>query len=94
MHREPMQVGQEVTILGVSISSALKHTSPCKAAYKKANTLLRFVARNFEYKEQEVTLSLYSSLVKRTLNMLLIPGLLITRKTLNRLTGPLRGFHD
>ena len=64
MQGKPLQVVQEESDLGVTISSDLKHTRHCKTACKKANTMLGFIARNFEYKTPEVMLSLYNSMVR------------------------------
>ncbi len=50
MGGEPLQTVQEEKDLGVTISADLKHTKHCKPACKKANTMLGFIARNFEYK--------------------------------------------
>ncbi len=35
-----------------------------RSASKRANTMLGFIARNIEYKTQEVMLSLYNSMVR------------------------------
>ncbi len=43
--------------LGVTVSCDLKHTKQCKSAYEKANTMLGFIARNFEYKTPGVMLT-------------------------------------
>ena len=64
MQGKPLQAVQEESDLGVTISSDLKHTKHCKAACKKANTMLGFIARNFEYKTPEVVLTLYNSMVR------------------------------
>ncbi len=50
MDGEPIQTVQKEKDLWVTISSDLKHTKHCKSACKKANTMLGFIARNFEYK--------------------------------------------
>ncbi len=55
---------QEKKDIGVTISSDLKHTKHCKSAYKKVNTMLGFIARNFEYKTPGVMLTLYISLIR------------------------------
>ncbi|XP_050725194.1 uncharacterized protein LOC127002931 [Eriocheir sinensis] len=55
---------QEEKDLGVTISSDLKHANHCKKAYNKANTMLGFIARNFECKTPDVMLSLYNSMVR------------------------------
>lgn len=64
MGGEPLHVVQEERDLGVTISSDLKQIKHCKSACKKANTMLGFISRNFEYKTPGVMLSLYNSLVR------------------------------
>ncbi len=64
MGGEPLQVVQEERGLVVTISSDFKQTKHCKSACKKGNTMLGFIARNFEYKTPGVMLSLYISLVR------------------------------
>ncbi len=59
-----LQTVQEEKDLGVTISTDLKHTKHCKSACKKANTMLGFIARNFEYKTPRVMLTLYNSRVR------------------------------
>ena len=50
--------------LGVIVKSNLKSGSQCLAASKKANTILGFIARNFECKTPDVITRLYTSLVR------------------------------
>lgn len=64
MHGKPLQVVQEESDIGVTISSNLKHAKHCKQAYGKTNTVLRYMARNFECKTLEVTLTLYNLMVR------------------------------
>ncbi len=74
MRGNPLQVVKEELHFGVTISSDLKHANHCTKAYNKANTMLGFISRNFEYKTPEVMLSLYNSVVRPHL------GLRITKK--------------
>ncbi len=64
MRGEPLQTVQEEKDIRVTISSYLTRTKHCKSACKKANTMLEFTARNFEYKMPGVMLTLYNSLVR------------------------------
>ncbi len=66
MRGNPLQVVKEDSHLGVTISSDLKHANHLKKkeAYNKANTIFRFISRNFEYKTPGVMLSLYNSVVR------------------------------
>ena len=50
--------------LGVIVKSDLKSGSQCLAASRKANTILGFIARNFECKTPDVITRLYTSLVR------------------------------
>ena len=50
--------------LGVIITNDLKCAAQCSAASRKANTVLGFIARNFDYKTPEVITRLYTSLVR------------------------------
>ena len=50
--------------LGVVISNDLKSTKQSIAACQKANKVLGFIARNFEYKTPNVVMSLYKALVR------------------------------
>ena len=64
MAGRPLQVVQEESDLGITISNDLKPTKHCKLACKKANTMLGFIGRNFDCKTPEVMLTLYNSLVR------------------------------
>ena len=64
MNGRPLQTVQEESDLGVTITNDLKPTKHCKLACKKANVMLGFIARNFDYKTPEVMLTLYNSLVR------------------------------
>ena len=50
--------------LGVSIASSLKFSQQCKDAAGKANRMLGFINRNFSFKNKDVILPLYISLVR------------------------------
>ena len=50
--------------LGVIVKSDLKCDTQCSAASRKANTILGFIARNFDCKTPEVVTRLYTSLVR------------------------------
>ena len=55
---------EEEKDLGIIIKSDLKNGSQCIVASRKANTVLGFIARNFECKTPEVITRLYTSLVR------------------------------
>lgn len=55
---------EEEKDLGVLVKSDLKNGLQCLAASKKANTILGFIARNFQCKNPEVIKRLYTSLVR------------------------------
>ena len=55
---------EEEKDLGVIVKSDLKNGSQCIAASRKANTVLGFIARNFDCKTPEVITRLYTSLVR------------------------------
>ncbi len=64
MRGNHLQVVKEESNLRVTISSDIKHANHCKNADNKANTMLGFISRNFEYKTPEVMLSLHNSMVR------------------------------
>ena len=53
--------------LGVLIASSLKFSQQCKDAAGKANRMLGFINRNFSFKNKDVILPLYISLVRPNL---------------------------
>ena len=55
---------QCVKDLGVRITSSLKFSQQCKDAAGKANRMLGFINRNFSFKNKDVILPLYISLVR------------------------------
>ena len=50
--------------LGVIVTEDLKPDKQCTKAVSKANKMLGFISRNFEYKSQDIILPLYKSLVR------------------------------
>ncbi|MCP3680870.1 MAG: hypothetical protein GY782_11710, partial [Gammaproteobacteria bacterium] len=50
--------------LGVTISDDLKPSHQCTEAIKKANKLVGFIGRAFEFKSDKIILTLYNSLVR------------------------------
>lgn len=50
--------------LGVTISSNLKPSEQCSEVVKKANKLVGFIGRAFEYKSKATIITLYNSLVR------------------------------
>ncbi len=50
--------------LGVSIASNLKSSQQCKDAAGKANKILGFINSNFTFKNKDIILPLYISLVR------------------------------
>ncbi len=50
--------------LGVIISNDLKPNLQCKEVIRKANKLIGFIGRTFEYKSEKVIRTLYNSLVR------------------------------
>ncbi len=52
-----------VKVLGVTIASSLRFSQECKDAAGKANRMLGFINRNFSFKNKDLILPLYISLV-------------------------------
>ena len=50
--------------LGVTVSKDLKPSQHCTETIKKANKLVGFIGRTFEFKSEKVILALYNSLVR------------------------------
>ena len=50
--------------LGIIITKVLKWQKQTKKSYKTANRVLGFIARNFRYKNKELIIPLYKSLVR------------------------------
>ncbi len=50
--------------LGVTISSNLKFSQHCKEAACKTNKMLGFINRNFSFKNKDIILPMYISLVR------------------------------
>ncbi len=59
---------QCVKDLSVSIASNLKFSQQCKDAASKANRMLGFINRNLSFKNKDIILPLYISLVRPHLN--------------------------
>ena len=60
----PLERTRQEKDLGVIVSSDLKNHSQCAEQCKKANRILGFISRNFEYKSKDIILPLYKSLVR------------------------------
>ncbi|MCQ7056700.1 reverse transcriptase domain-containing protein, partial [Clostridioides difficile] len=60
----PLKVVSEEKDLGVIVSSDLKFHKQCVEQCKKANRILGFIFRHFEYKSKDIILQLYKSLVR------------------------------
>lgn len=60
----PLETTRQEKDLGVIVSSDLKVHNQCVEQCKKANRILGFVSRNFEYKSKDIILPLYKSLVR------------------------------
>ncbi len=55
---------QCVKYLGVTIASNLQFSEQCKDAAGKANRMLSFIKRNFSFKNKDIFLPMYISLVR------------------------------
>ena len=55
---------QHIKDLGITVASNLKFSQQCKHAAGKANRMLGFINRNFSFKNKEIILPLYTSLVR------------------------------
>ena len=64
MNSEPLVSVKKEKDLGVIITDNLKVENQCSDAYNKANKMLGFISRNFEFKSKEIVLPLYKSLVR------------------------------
>ena len=49
--------------LGVVVSKYLKAVRQCQESYSKANRMLGLISRTIKYKNQEVLVNLYKSMV-------------------------------
>ncbi len=72
---------QCVKDLGVLLASNLKLFLQCKDAAGKANRMLGFINRNFSFKNKDIILPLYISLVRRHLEYAVQFGRLTIQKT-------------
>src|SRR5215469_12626751 len=59
-----LQAASKEKDLGVTVDNTLKFSKQCAEDVKKANKMLVYIARNFEYKSKNVILPLYKSLVR------------------------------
>ncbi len=64
MNGTKIEIVQYVQDLGVTIASSLKLSQQCKEAAGKANRMLGFINRNFSFKNKDVILPLYISLIR------------------------------
>ncbi len=64
MTGEKLESVQCVKYLGVTITSNLKFSQQCKEAAGKANRMLGFIKRNFSFKNKDMIIPLYNSLVR------------------------------
>ncbi len=64
MNGTKLESVQCVKDLGVSVASSLKFSQQCKDAAGKANRMLGFINRNFSFKNKDVILPLFISLVR------------------------------
>ncbi len=64
MSSEKLKSVHCVKDLGVTITSNLKFSQQCKEAAGKANRMLGFLKRNFSFKNKDIILPLYDSLVR------------------------------
>ncbi len=63
MNGTKLESVQCIKDLGVTIASSLQFSQECKDAADKANRMVGFMNRNFSYKNTDVILSQYISLV-------------------------------
>ncbi len=64
MSGEKLESVHCVKVLGVTITSSLKFSQQWKDAAGKANRMLSFMKRNFSFKNKDIILPLYNSLVR------------------------------
>ncbi len=64
MSGEKLESVHRVKKLGVTIASNLKFSQQYKDAAGKANRMLGFIKRNFSFKNKDIILPLYNSLVR------------------------------
>ncbi len=64
MSGEKLESVHCVKDLGVTIASNLKFSQQCKEAASKANRMLGFIKRNSSFKNRDIILALYNSLVR------------------------------
>ncbi len=64
MNGTKLQSAECAKYLGVKIASSLKFSQQCKDVARKANKMLGFISINFSFKNIDVILPLYISLVR------------------------------
>ncbi len=64
MNDTKLESVQCVKDLGVTVASTLKFSQQCKDAAGKVNRMLSFINRNFSFKNKDIIVPLYISLVK------------------------------
>jgi len=64
MYRQQLQEASSEKDLGVIISNDLKVVKQCQEAYSKSNRMLGLIHRTIRYKNQNVLVSLYKSIVR------------------------------
>ena len=64
MSKQQLPTTDQQRDLGIIITKDLKWRKQTEKSYKTSNRVLGFIARNFRYKNKELILSLYKSLVR------------------------------
>ena len=64
MNGHALQKAESENDLGVIVSNDLKVSDQCAKAYAKASRALGLIGRNIRYKQTDVTLKLFKSLVR------------------------------
>ena len=64
MYNQQLPTTDQQRDLGISITKDLKWQKETEKSYKMANRVLGFIARNCRYKNQELILTLYKSIVR------------------------------
>ena len=60
----PLANTEKEVDLGVVVSKDLKTSQHCTETAKKANKLVGFISKTFEFKSEKVILALYKALVR------------------------------
>ena len=80
--RERVVVDGEVSNLGLTISADMKVSEQCGIAAAKGNQILGLIRRNIVYKEKELIIPLYKTIVRPHLEYLYKHGGHIARRIL------------